>query len=260
MRLILIGVDERVYSKPSYCSGIEIHLMAIRPVFIPNRGSSEAPGVLVKNIEFHWYPGMSKSQKQKSVASLHTAAGETGIGNILEVSSKSTIELGINLSAFNLQITTKKYEKVFSVESAFQSSKVFNGGGPFVDLLDASSKDAKRDPRLKESGDLLHFSFFNTHFDLEPRTFFYDWIYVNALNQNKVLGEELYSYDAFTDIEFNPNKSINCQAYSASIYLSLSESGLLKDALQSPEALAECLKEEYAIRNESIQFQNGLFS
>lgn len=232
--------------------------MAIRPVFIPRRKMSSVPGVLVREIDFHWFPGMSKSQKQKSIASLHAAAGESGIDSILEISSKSENDLGVRLSAFNLQITTKKYGKVFSVESAFQASKVFIEGGPYVDLLDASPKDAKRDIRLKESGDLLQFSFFNRNFALQPRTLFYDWLYINALYQNSALADELSSYDAFTDIEFNPKKSINCQAYSAGLYVSLSDSGIIDEALQSPETFASCLKQEYTDRDTLIQLQSGL--
>ena len=43
-------------------------------------------------------------------------------------------------------------------------------------------------------------------------------------------------YDAFTDIEFNPKKSINCQAQAAAVYVSLEKQGLLLEALKSKEA------------------------
>ena len=46
-------------------------------------------------------------------------------------------------------------------------------------------------------------------------------------------------YDAFTDIEFNPNRSINCQAEAAAIYVSLQQQGLLGEALQSKERFLE---------------------
>ena len=36
---------------------------------------------------------------------------------------------------------------------------------------------------------------------------FYDWIYINALYKNKEIFNELIKYNAFTDIEFNPNKA-----------------------------------------------------
>lgn len=49
--------------------------------------------------------------------------------------------------------------KSFSVETAFQGSKVFEKGGPYVDLLNGTSRDAKKDMRLKESGNLIEFLF-----------------------------------------------------------------------------------------------------
>ena len=81
--------------------------MAKRPVYMPQKNGRLA--VTEKDIEFRWFPGMSKSQKQKSISSLHEAAERVGISPVLEISSKSEIELGVNLSAFNLYITTKRY-------------------------------------------------------------------------------------------------------------------------------------------------------
>jgi len=37
------------------------------------------------------------------------------------------------------------------------------------------------------------------------------------------------TYRAFSDIAFNPERSINCQAYAAALYVSLYERGLLTD-------------------------------
>ena len=49
------------------------------------------------------------------------------------------------------------------------------------------------------------------------------------------LSEAVCRYDAFTDVEFNPEKSINCQARSAAIFVSLRKTGALEDALRDPE-------------------------
>ena len=230
--------------------------MANRPVYIPKL-SSGAPGVLVKDVEFKWFPGMSKSQKQKSIASLHKAAKAINISPILEISSKSELELGVKLSAFNLMITTKN-KRSFSVETAFQSSKVFENGGPYTDLLEGTSRQAKKDIRIKESGNLVGFQFFSRKFPLKPRTLFYDWLYVNALNQNEHLADRVIRYRGFTDIEFNPKKSINCQAYSAALYVSLRINGVIRDALESPESFMEVLKEEYEKRDGSFSVQGTL--
>jgi hypothetical protein len=37
----------------------------------------------------------------------------------------------------------------------------------------------------------------------------------------------MLQYQAFTDIEFNPEKSLNCQAYSAALYLSMVKNNIL---------------------------------
>lgn len=230
--------------------------MATRPIYLPEKNGRL--GVSEINVEFHWFPGMSKSQKQKSIISLHDAAKERNISPVLEISSKSEQELGVRLSAFNLLITTKKHKRKFSVESAFQSSKVFQRGGPYIDLLDKTSRDAKKDIRLKESGNLLKFIFFNNEFPLKPRTLFYDWLYINALSQNKDIAEQILKYSGFTDIEFNPKKSINCQAYSAALYVSLSYSSLLEEALESTYSFKEILSDVYMRRERNYQIQSAL--
>ncbi|EOU9531549.1 hypothetical protein ACOJBR_004023 [Cronobacter dublinensis] len=225
--------------------------MAVRPVFVP---SDTGPVLSVtKDVAFTWAPGMSKTQKQKSIRALHLAANERGVTNLLEISSKSEDELGVKLSAFNLLIKTKKLGKEFSVESAFQASKVFEFGGPFVDILDKSSIEAKRDVRLKESGGLIHFNFYNTLWPLIPRTAFYDWLYLSALNQNKKLAKELLNYEGFTDIEFNPAKSINCQARAAALFVSLMRRNILDEILSSKENFLSLLKEHYGVESYSIQ-------
>ena len=45
------------------------------------------------------------------------------------------------------------------------------------------------------------------------------------------LSKQIIEYDAFTDIEFNPTRSINCQAQAAAIFVSLYRKGLLQEAL-----------------------------
>lgn len=217
--------------------------MATRPIFLPKKRGNL--GVTRKPIDFKWFPGMSVSQKQKSIRSLHEASRSFDLNSLLEISSKSENELGKKLSAFNLFITTKTSGLRFSVECAFQGSKVFEFGGPFTDLLDLTSREAKKDPRLRESGSLKQFKFCRDTFPLKPRTYFYDWIYINALQQNIGLAEHLTEFDAFTDIEFNPEKSINCQAFSAALYVSMYENQLLGEALKSSQSFLEIMKNEY---------------
>ena len=72
-------------------------------------------------------------------------------------------------------------------------------------------------------------------FSTEPKSFFYDWLYVNAVSQDDSIMRSLVEYDAFTDIEFNPKKSFSCQARSAAILVSIYRKGILERCLESPE-------------------------
>jgi len=127
----------------------------------------------------------------------------------------------------------------YSVECAFQASKVFEHGGPFVDLFDVSSRAAKTDRRLRNSGKLVGFKYFAHEFPLEPKTYFYDWLYASALCRDDKLVEQVMMFDAFTDIEHNPERAINCQARTVAKVVGLARAGLLEDALQSPRAFLE---------------------
>lgn len=229
--------------------------MAFRPIFVPKH---DCVGVDEISIDFDWFPGFSVQQKQKSIEEMHRIANSTGYKKLLEISSKSTEELGKSLSAFNLTITTKKYSKKFTVETAFQSSKVFENGGPYTDLIGMDSRNAKKDIRLKSSGNLISFSFFNQNFPIIPRTYFYDWVYINALKGNSELSNKVLSYEAFTDIEFNPKKSINCQAHSVALYVSLVKNKVIEKALESPDDFLKLTAEHYKSQRRNIPVQSNL--
>lgn len=212
--------------------------MATRPVFIPCLEGNTY--VTTHLVEFEWFAGMATSQKQKSIAALHQSAQmQLGLTRLLEISSKSQQLAGIELSAFNLTFTTVKPQITMSVECAFQGSKVFENGGPYMDLFHATSREAKKDPRLQDSGRLTAFSFFGSTWPLEPQTVFYDWLYLNALHKNPALVEVVLLQQGFTDIEFNPKKSINCQAYSAALYASLAKRGLLTELLNNQQTFLQ---------------------
>ena len=202
--------------------------MAKRPVFIPDFNGF--PYVDVIDIEFKWYPGFAKSQMQKSIASLHEAAGKLyKISPILEISSKSMSPLGVSLSAFNLLLEISSGQKI-NVECAYQGSKVFENGGPYHELYSVSSREAKMDDRLRNSGDLVAFNFCGEDFPIEPKTAFYDWLYMTALCQQKTdLMSKLEAFQGFSDIVFNPNRSLNCQARAAALFVSLSKNNLISE-------------------------------
>jgi len=211
--------------------------MASRPVFIPRLDGDRFVETLF--VDFDWFPGLSLKQSQKSISSLHFSAKSVAqVNEILEVSSKSIDPCGEGLSAFNLMIRTVKHGVEYSVECAFQSSKVFEFGGPYRDLLRSTSRDARSDPRLKSSGRLIGFDFYGDKWDLVPETAFYDWLYINALIKNEGLAGYARRFDAFTDIAFNPAKSINCQAYSLALYVSMYKRGIVSDALDKSKFLS----------------------
>lgn len=201
--------------------------MAKRPVFVPQ---AKAPFARAIETEFSWDGGFAPSQKQKNILALHGAfQAMYPDACILEISSKSMQENGTALSAFALPKYVPDLGKSVPVENVFQAGKVFAHGGPYPDLLAVSPRDAKRDERLRTNGKLTGFVFDGKTYPTEPKTAFYDYLYISALLENPALAETVLSYDVFTDIEFNPQKSLNCQAAAAARFVSLYRLGLLKE-------------------------------
>lgn len=207
-------------------------------MFIPSR----KPGRLVEetSIAFLWHKGMAPSQKKKNVIELHTAAANRGLEPLLEVSSKSEEKLGQRLSAFNLQVELEEGGFI-SLECAFQGSKVFERGGPYTDLFGVDSRSAKRDERLSSSGQLIGFRFGGQDFPLVPKTAFYDWLYIKSLYPHREFLKRLNGYAGFTDIEFNPAKSINCQARSCATFVALDRLELLDECARFSERFMRIL-------------------
>ncbi|MDR2100298.1 MAG: hypothetical protein LBP40_05700 [Campylobacteraceae bacterium] len=225
---------------------------ATRVCFMP----SDKNGILFveKKFEFNFYGGFDISQKRKTIAAFHEAIIKSNPNlTVLEISSKSPSQTGIDLSAFHLQYDNGDGH-YYTVENIYQSSKIFENGGPFMDLLHCSPSAAKRDERLKNSGSLIYFKFNDEIWELEPKSAFYDYIYLKALcqPQNKKLQEALLNFSVFTDIEFNQTKSINCQARSSAIFVSLSLQGLLNGALQNSDSFKAVYKQ--------INFANSMLA
>lgn len=229
--------------------------MAKRFVYVPTEGQ---PGVKEVEIEFEWFPGFAVSQKQKSIAALHSAADEAGFHPILEISSKSEDELGVKASAFNLSFFTKSSNRRVSVEAAFQGSKVFAFSGPFPDMYDMTARQAKKEIRVRQNGTLTGFNFFGKDFPIRPRTFFYDWLYINTLHKDEELSTDMCRFSGFSDIEFNPDKSVNCQAFSAALYVSLVRCDALEQVLESELSFKELLTPFYERRERSNPLQRSL--
>ena len=214
--------------------------MVERPIFVAEPASRE----LVDEVFLHtiWRPGFAAAEKKENIKSLHEAAEKAGYLNVLEVSTKSANKRGRHLSAFHLKVKTTHKGSV-PLECAFQGSKVFEHGGPFVDLFDSEPRNAKKDRRLKESGQLVAFRFEGIDWPLEPKTTFYDWLYLTSVYPHREWAVKLYAYGGFSDIEFDPTRSINCQARSVALFLSLMKRGQLDDAMKSSSDFINILRD-----------------
>ena len=210
--------------------------MTTRPLFIPTKTAANL--VDEPAIEFTWHPGFSAAQKKRNVAALHAAADDSEWSPILEVSTKSDEPLGVALSAFNLMIENDAGR--MSVEAAYQGSKVFARGGPYRDIYKMDSLAAKKDSRLRNSGALTHFDYFGETWELHQNAF-YDWLYISALAAQPDKLAQLDEYAGFTDIEFNPKRSFNCQARACAMAVSLRAIGGLDDALASQAAFVSAV-------------------
>ncbi len=227
--------------------------MAIRPVYIINEDDYS---VEKKDIEFDWVKGMHISRKLLCAKSLQKSAAEKlnlNAEKFIEISSCSDIDLGKNLSAFNLKTNFENKSIEYSVESAFQSAKVFEKAGPFKDIIYLSSRDAKKDLRLKENGNLKHFNFYGEIFEADGTTLFYDWIYINVLLKNEHLHDEIMKYRAFTDIAFNPKEMVNTQAFSIALFVALKLKNTDMSNFRDAKVFKEVTKDFYT----KLMFSNG---
>jgi len=211
--------------------------MARRPIFLPVLNGP--PFVEEVFLEFAWHPGFAKSQARKSIASLHEVAKNKGLAPVLEISSKSDSPLGVALSAFNLSVEIEG--RSMSVEPAYQGSKVFEHGGPFHELYEASSRDAKTDERIRSLGAVIHFNLFGEAWPTEPLTAFYDWLYIKALFHHPELAQDVLEFKAFSDIAYNPERSFNCQARAAAVFIALSRQNLLEQATTGRDSYLELM-------------------
>jgi hypothetical protein len=188
--------------------------MAQRPVFRPRR---DALGVSELPVDFRWHAGLSASQKRKSVQSLHAAARDSHDVKVLEVSSKSTEEVGTVFSAFRLQFPRTSDGRWVTVESAYQAAKVFEGYGPFPEAESMEPREARRFVGRHRERPLWGFEFEGRHYPLTEGLGFYHLLYRRAILRGRPSAQERFTeivetYDAFTDIEFNPKTAVNCQA------------------------------------------------
>ncbi|MBJ7689500.1 hypothetical protein HAU32_11180 [Weissella confusa] len=221
-------------------------------------------------IDFVWYMGLNWKQKQKSSISLRSAVNEIYPSKkVLEISTKSdNFDFATKLSAFNLTVDG------IVIENAFQSSKQFGNNKEKVQgILNLSPVEAKRRIRMEKSA-LTGFEYAGKEWPLEPKSMFYDSLYLKALVQNQDLSEQLLEYDTFTDIEFNQKIAydkvkgpFNTQARSAAIFVSLRRAGItnseilffVNNPLLMPQLYGSILEAEHDKFKHYQQKQQSLF-
>ncbi len=217
--------------------------IAKRPVFMPK---NEGPRLIeTRYLAFTWASGFSVEQKKKNIKELHQEAKREGIATLLEISTKSEQWIGRRLSAFNLKY--KIDGKELPLESVYQGCKVYERGGPFTEVFCMKPRDAKRYVWNKSCGELKEFKLNERSYPLLPRNAFYDWLYMLSLCQlSDGLKEKIreMSYAAYTDIEFNPNKQVNCQARAFAEYKSLLDRDQSDDGIKKFKTFVDILGAE----------------
>ncbi|MCR5836234.1 MAG: hypothetical protein K6G88_07000 [Lachnospiraceae bacterium] len=197
--------------------------MATRPVFLVN---SCFPYYSEVDVDFVYNQGFAPCQKKKNIIAIHGAFHKDHKDvNVLEISSKSFDETGVNLSAFNLQLYVKSLEKHMPVEVMYHVGKVFEKSGQHREMLDMTPRECKKYLFNNSFGKVDYFLFESQRVNTENFCDFYNWLYIRALLENETLSRGLLEYQAFTDVEYNPNRSKNCQARSAAIFVSLFKLG-----------------------------------
>ena len=212
--------------------------MARRPIFMPKYDNGKI--VEERELNFSWSPGFAEVQKKRNIEALHAAAKMAGIQKVLEISSKSPDRIGRRLSAFSLKLAMDGKE--YPLESVYQGSKVFEGGGPFPDVYHYTPREAKKFIRDKKIGNLIGFEMNGERYPLSPKNAFYDWIYIRALKDHADWISRNVHYDAFTDIEFNPEKQVNCQARAFAEYMALLKKSKLSGIVDNFNEFASMIR------------------
>lgn len=223
--------------------------MARRPAFFVD--INKWPFYTEREFEFEYNSGFAVCQKKKNVSNLHDAIKcKYPNAKILEVSTKSDDQIGFELSAFNLKVNVEG--KQYPLECVFQSSKVFENDGEEQYnnfLINVNPFEVKKKLRELNDGALKYFKLGNKRWELSTGTAFYDFLYCNALFLRKDLLENLLSYDVFTDIEFNPKKSINCQAKTICKFIALYKKGILEEAIGDVDKFLELYNKPITVQD-----------
>lgn len=157
--------------------------MAVRMVYFPN---NEYPFYKEMPVEFEWVPELNLKRKQMNVTNLHNKIHSVFPDfKVLEISSKSMQDKGIELSALNLKKFIPSIGKDVSVENVYQGSKVYSDCTDLTDLYFVEPIKAKKDPRIASKKCPDYYLLDNKRFDVDNHGTFYNTVYLQALEQNE---------------------------------------------------------------------------
>ena len=217
--------------------------MATRPVFVPDIDPDHGQLVHEHEVDFQWVTDPSVEQKKENIAKLHAAARHRNLVPLLEVSPESDDPLGAHISVSNLAVEDDK-SYLITLNAAYHGSKVFTGGGPFIDLYTTSEQEIDADSRLVDSGNLAGFRFAGLEWGLKSGTMFYDWLTLHAIHRNPKLRRGIRRFKGFTDIACRFDDDTVCHARSCALYVALVEKKLIDGVILDQDLFIETLVED----------------
>ena len=207
--------------------------MAVRKVYLP---VSEFPYFREISVTFPWSNGSRHQIIQAVQEAFHGLHPDIPA---LEVSLASPQQEGVGVAAMKLPLRLATQEQEIPVGIIYQASRVFENGGPYLELLQCSRQTVQKERRLQQSGKCIRYQLEGKEFLLEPYPYaFFNWLYGRALQQNPEKAEGILKFGAFTDLDLgSAKKDRNSPARAAAVYVGLAAAGRLS-CLDSYEAFA----------------------
>ena len=169
--------------------------------------------VIHKGFDFEHYEIENEYNEYiQNVVNLHSVIMEETNENPLEISVDLTVPFEYLLDNFHLT-----YNCV-SLECVWQSSKKFEYGGPYKELLGVNPFSARLDVRLEKSGKLVAYCLDDEEWPARFKTVFYDYLCVQSILQTFGKDLDLSDYEWFTDVNFLPRVQISSRAKQVAIY------------------------------------------
>lgn len=205
--------------------------MAVRKVYLP---LAEYPYAKEVSVTFPWSNGSKHQNIQAVLDTFHDVYPDVPA---LEVSLASSQPEGIGAAAMKLPFHLAGSDQTVPVGIVYEAAKVFENGGPYVELLQCSRQKVQKDARLQKSGKCVGYRLEDAEFPAEPHPYaFFNWLYGCALRQNPEKADGVLKFGAFADLELGSSKKDrNSPARAAAVYAGLAAAGKLA-CLDSYEA------------------------